>query len=128
MKVLFLDDDINRETAFLRLVPSAHCTPTSYGMIKLLQIHRDIDCLFLDHDLGGEVFVDSGREDCGMEVVRYLCENKYNIKQIFVHSLNAVAAKEMALKLRDTGWYDKVYAVPFYNVVKIIRDSGIEDL
>lgn len=54
----------------------------------------------LDHDLGGKVFVDSNREDCGMEVVRWIMRNRPFIGRVIVHSWNEPAARRMVADLR----------------------------
>ncbi len=69
------------------------------------------DEVHLDHDLGGEIYVDSSREDCGMEVVRWLClqpKEPLLATWFFVHSHNADAAVEMVQSLRRHG-YQAVY-------------------
>jgi len=61
----------------------------------------------LDHDLGGETFVDSGREDTGMEVVRWLCQNQDSQDGLIfvrVHSHNAPAAHRMVFDLKRAGY------------------------
>ena len=58
------------------------------------------DEVHLDHDLGGEVYVDVGRDDCGMEVVRWLArEPRRHLRKarFTVHSHNMAAAFEMTL-------------------------------
>ena len=67
--------------------------------------------MHLDHDLGGEIYVDSGRPDCGMEVVRWLAaEPRAHIAQamFIIHTHNATAAKSMLQSLLDHG-YQAVY-------------------
>lgn len=66
------------------------------------------DVLYLDHDLGDEVYADSSRKDCGMEVVRWICENKPKLGQIFVHTMNTPAGHLMTRTLRNAG-YDAKY-------------------
>ncbi len=109
---LFLDDDPLRTKRFLSKVPSAHTAETVPGIIKLIEKYDHIHTLFLDHDLGGETFVSSRRDDCGMEVARFLHRNKKNIDLIVVHSMNNPAAEQMAGMLRDAK-YD-VEVIPFH--------------
>ena len=63
-------------------------------------------CAFANdfENLGGEVFVSSGREDCGMEVVRHLVQERHDVGAIIVHSFNGVAAREMEARLREAGY------------------------
>ncbi len=58
--------------AFLAAHPGAACVQTLEQCLDLLQ--QPWDEVYLDHDLGGEVLVDHERPDCGMAVVRWLCE------------------------------------------------------
>jgi hypothetical protein len=120
MNIIFLDDDLNRWKRFRSKVPQAVHVETAASCIKLIKDTPVIDWLFLDHDLGGEAYVKSYREDCGMEVVRYLCAENRNqtIHNIVVHSHNAPAAQEMFNKLIDAGY--KTQLVPFYSLVDAI--------
>lgn len=114
-RILFLDDCPNRTKWFLSVNPSAFTFETANDIIESLKVTvGQIDELYLDHDLGGNHFTRSDIENCGMEVVRFLCQEKRNIKDIVVHSLNPVAAKEMALKLDDAGY--TVHIIPFYKL------------
>jgi hypothetical protein len=100
--ILFLDDNPERASAFLTRHPEAVWVETAVDCIARLgetwhQVH-------LDHDLGGEVFVDSSRPDCGMEVVRWLCAEarEEHEKTLFIiHTHNAEAAETMVRSLRE---------------------------
>ena len=113
--ILFLDDDHNRINKFRASVPWANIVETAQDMISLLkkctENKEHIEMLFLDHDLGGEQFVNSDRPDTGMEVVRWIAINKPKIDQIVVHSCNPPAAYRMEDELKDLG-YD-VLRIPF---------------
>jgi hypothetical protein len=65
------------------------------------------DEVHLDHDLGGQTFVDSTAEDCGMEVIRWLCkEPRHHLEEtlFFVHTHNAAAGLLMVLQMRSCGY------------------------
>jgi len=110
--ILVLEDDKTRQKFFRSKIPSCEMSSNATNCIKTIQNYDDtIGVLFLDHDLGGEMYVNSGREDCGMEVVRWICKNQPPIKQIIIHSHNPIAAKEMMLKLQDFDY--KVIQIPF---------------
>ena len=105
MKILFLDDRGER----LDIAAARHrdhdpfLVRTAEETIKLLgEGHWDL--VSLDHDLGGESFVDSRREDCGMEVVRWIEMHKPIIGKIIVHSSNPDAAHKMFWRLRVAGY------------------------
>jgi hypothetical protein len=121
MKIIFLDDSDQRWYKFQSKVPNSFRAETAKECIALIDKSPVIDWLFLDHDLGGEAYVDSAREDCGMEVVRYLCKNTRtkSIKNILVHSHNTVAAEEMYNRLKESGYSTRL--VPFSNLISIME-------
>ena len=112
-RILFLDDDPRRAECFLGWYPHAVWVETAPQCIASLA--EDWDEVHLDHDLGGEIFVDSNREDCGMEVVRWLCrEVRPSLKtesRIVVHTHNMNAAGHMVNQLRAAGY--TVEYIPF---------------
>lgn len=104
-RVLFLDDNPERARIFLDEVPHAVWVETAAACIARLA--EPWDEVHLDHDLGGELFVDMARDDCGMAVVRWLCrERRPHLKaaRFFIHSHNAMAAATMGLQLSAVGY------------------------
>lgn len=104
-RVLFLDDDRDRTESFLRACPQAVCVATAQECMERLA--EDWDAIHLDHDLGGEVYVDSAREDCGMEVVRCIAKSRpeHLRRTLFVvHSYNICAAVSMVESLIGAGY------------------------
>ena len=65
-KVLFMDDDPARGASFLAEYPDAVWVRTAKIIAHLAEPWDEVH---LDHDLGGDVFVDFERDDCGMAVV-----------------------------------------------------------
>jgi hypothetical protein len=111
-RILFLDDDPTRAEIFLDANPEAVWVETARECIDRLA--EEWDEVHLDHDLGGERFVDLSREDCGMEVVRWLClEPHPHLKgtRFLVHSHNPVAAEMMAMQIHVAGF--QVESRPF---------------
>lgn len=95
-RVLFLDDDIRRAEIFLAICPEAVWVETAQACIDRLA--EPWDEIHLDHDLGGERYVDVDREDCGMEVVRWLCAKPrphLARARFFIHSHHLAAASLM---------------------------------
>jgi CheY-like chemotaxis protein len=123
-RIVFLDDNRERQEQMTDMLPHIMLVDNAIEAIETIKTLPVIDVLFLDHDLGGEVYVDSGREDTGAEVARWIAENKPNIKSIIIHTYNSVGAENMLYILKD-------YAVdylPFANnkfkqVVQALRDS-----
>lgn len=104
-RILFLDDDPERAAAFLENYPSAVWVQTVDECLKRLE--EEWNEVHLDHDLGGERFVRVDREDCGMEVVRWLClvPHPHLMKtRFFVHSHNENAASMMISQMKVAGF------------------------
>ena len=103
--IIFLDDDSHRTKLFKQNISPdirqlVKTCKTAQECIELIEQAENVYILFLDHDLGGEVWVDSEREDCGMEVVRWIEVNQPPIRQIIVHTMNDGAAYNMVKKLK----------------------------
>jgi len=111
-RILFLDDDPKRAAAFLVGHPGAVWVQTVHECFGLLE--ESWDEVHLDHDRGGEVFVDSDRDDCGMAVIRWLSlQPRPHLKatRFFVHTHNPNAACMMVLHLEVMGF--NVESLPF---------------
>jgi CheY-like chemotaxis protein len=102
---LFLDDMEARIEGFVKMhgTKDVVITRTAQETIEALEKHK-FDLVSLDHDLGGRQFQPSHEENCGMGVVRWILENKPEIKHIVVHSWNIPAAMRMAHQLYDAGY------------------------
>jgi hypothetical protein len=104
-RILFLDDDPGRVEAFLRDHPGATWVRTAEQC--LAHLAGLWDEVHLDHDLGGEVFVEHERDDCGMAVVRWLCErhrDHLRATRFIVHTRNPNAACVMHFHLQVMGY------------------------
>ena len=104
-RILFLDDDPIRGEIFLAEYPDAVWAQTTEEC--LARLCEPWDEVHLDHDLGGEVFVDHERDDCGMAIVRWLCaQPRPHLKntRFFVHTHNLSAACLMVLGLQLVGY------------------------
>jgi CheY-like chemotaxis protein len=97
MNILILEDNKNRNIIFRRnLIGHAVTITDDVRELKNHLLSQEWDVLFLDHDLGGEVYVDSGREDTGCEAARWLHNNPNRVPEIiFIHSLNENGSKEI---------------------------------
>jgi hypothetical protein len=104
-RLLFLDDDPTRAQAFLMENPEAVWVQTASECQSRLS--EPWDEVHLDHDLGGKQFVDPRAIDCGMEVIRWLCEEpRPHLRQTFfcIHTHNTLAGLLMVLHLRERGY------------------------
>jgi hypothetical protein len=103
--VLFLDDDPDRAARFLAETPHAVWVETVEDCLARLE--ESWDEVHLDHDLGGERYVDCGRDDCGMAIVRWLCLESHPhllTTQFYVHSHNPGAANLMVMQMYAAGY------------------------
>ncbi len=104
MNVIFLDDDENRHRLMKSNMPFVKQVYTADEAIAALKGDGYIDFLFLDHDLGGEIYVDSKTHNTGATVAKWMAENKTpkDIGFIIVHSYNPAGAKTMMHILKET--------------------------
>lgn len=114
-RVLFLDDDPGRAEVFLAEQPHAIWVQTAADCI--VKLSEPWDEIHLDHDLGGEHFVDTDRDDCGMAVVRWIVETpREHLKttRFLIHSHNVNAATVMGFQLTMSGFHTEVrpFGVP----------------
>ena len=136
MQVLFLDDDHERVDIFLQICPTATVVETARDCIARIANH-EWDLVCLDHDLGGGVFCDSNREDCGMEVVRWLVRNaklreldekfaaKFHIDLFLVHSHNYYKSHIMVSDLQKAGYkaLELAFGMEFLDAVRRITKT-----
>lgn len=104
LSIFVLEDSCERLRAFSdafvndRMVVT-NCAETA---ILFLNSHK-FDYIFLDHDLGGEVYVDINRKDTGSEVCREINDlNKDS--QFIIHSWNINGAENMKMTLGGKGF------------------------
>jgi len=120
MKILILEDDPNRHKKFREKLwehaEDIRITDDIQECTKLLMSNK-WDYLFLDHDLGGEVYVESdGDKPTGYKVAAWLEANQeYMPKNIVLHSLNCVGRTRMKQALpnaEDVPWaWELAYVV-----------------
>ena len=84
---LFLDDCVDRQALFAEKYPHATIVATAEEAISMLKLHT-FQVVWLDHDLGDEIYVSSERADTGMEVVRWIVEHRPAVENFVVHTLN----------------------------------------
>lgn len=104
-RVLFLDDDPVRAAVFLAAHPGAVWVQTAAEC--LIRLNEPWDEVHLDHDLGGRTHVDMSIEECGMEVIRWLCrEFRPHVAEtpFLVHTHNLLAGLFMVLRMRERGY------------------------
>jgi hypothetical protein len=105
LRILFLDDDHKRARIFLAVNPQAIWVETVPDCLAKLE--ETWDEVHLDHDLGGEQYVLHDRDDCGMEVVRWLSlapRPHLKLTKFVVHSHNPNGATMMGMQLMVNGY------------------------
>lgn len=103
LKILVLEDDPSRITIFKEKLKGHDIyffdeADDAINAFKLMT-DKPWDIVFLDHDLGGQVFVPSGEHNTGYTVAKYMEENEVEVKQIFIHSMNPAGAANMKAAL-----------------------------
>ena len=94
--ILILEDDPDRVKKFKRkfIGNVIEIVDTPADAIFLLE-HKEWDVLFLDHDLGGEVYVPSG-PGTGYEVAEWLSKNPDRMpERVILHSYNDIGRANM---------------------------------
>lgn len=121
MKIFILEDDPARVAAFrVALAGTMLSTSDNVEESKLiLEEVKDFDALFLDHDLGGEIYVDSQESNTGYQLAKWIAESGMHYPQIFIHSMNAVGASNMKIALADSA--DEVFQYPFPLLIAQLR-------
>ena len=103
MRILILEDDINRIEKFKKLFKNqdiyiAENTDTA----KYFCQGDTFPVMLLDHDLGGAVWVNSQEENTGYQFVKWLVDEKIQKDAlIYIHSLNPIGANKMLNYLKD---------------------------
>jgi CheY-like chemotaxis protein len=117
-RILVLEDSLERHRQFKeRFIENGSITYTiveNAEDCKALLLENEYDVIMLDHDLGGEIFVDSNQKNTGAEVSRWIAENKSSIKGdpvFIIHSLNPNGSKIMEQTIKSE--FHLVYRIPF---------------
>jgi len=107
MKILILDDNQFRHTGFERKFIGhdlIHVYTAEECINKLIELKGNFDILYLDHDLGGQEMISSGK-GTGWEVASFISENEQYKPNgygcIFLHSLNPAGRLNMKNKLPE---------------------------
>jgi len=128
-KVFILDDSIERipllrKVAVVLNAPDEcefHIAHEVNEAIKKLPPKSSWDLLFLDHDLAGQVYLDSSHPDTGYHVAKHIEKNEVGFKFCILHSMNFAGAENMESVLKDKG---KVVRVPFVSLRSMCVWSG----
>jgi hypothetical protein len=116
LKIFILEDDTNRIKFLFKYLRSLEPTceifvaRTAKDAEKILMEGQPWDRMYLDHDLGGEVFVDSNLPNTGYQTAKFIKDKNISYSSITIHSMNPIGVKNMISILKDP---EKVICVPF---------------
>lgn len=103
MRILILEDNKERCKIFRKELVGHEYFITEFASEAIEKLtESEWDYLFLDHDLGGEVFV-TKTENTGYQVALWLEEHKErHPKTIYLHSMNSNGRARMKQALPDS--------------------------
>lgn len=110
MNIFILEDDQNRMKVFKKKFINHHLEYTDQvEEAKTILTKTKFDYIFLDHDLGGRVYVNSNEENTGFQLAKWIRDNKIECDKIIIHSLNPVGAVNMQRVLTDAEHIPFIY-------------------
>ena len=127
MKIFILEDDATRNALFFQSLIGHDVTAADNveDAKKLYTEHAPFDVVLLDHDLGGETYVNSAQENTGAAFCRWLTTPEAKVAT-FVHSYNPEGAKNMMHILVEQKGWQRVTRLPFgLNLLKWLE--GLRD-
>ncbi len=112
MNIFILEDNQERIKVFRKYYPKADIYTNVIDAKNHIK-DKKYDIIFLDHDLGNDIYVPSEREDTGYQFAKYL-EKEIDISfiNIIIHSCNPVGARNIRNIL------GKGTCIPFPNFFK----------
>lgn len=109
-KFLILEDDEIRMKEFYQRIKEVSNENLEIELFETdqaseaIQFLKDIkfDIIFLDHDLGGETYVDENNKNTGSEVARFIESSgiDFSKSSVIIHSMNDIAAESMFKKIK----------------------------
>lgn len=117
MKILILEDNPIRQEKFKQLFRNQDL----YLAIDIKQAKEhcnfnEFPIMFLDHDLGNQIWVDSNEENTGYQFVKWLIENQLHKNCLYyIHSMNSIGANKMLNLLLDNS-YDGIW-IPAHLII-----------
>lgn len=111
-RIFILEDDFNRMQQFYRKLHQ-HTIMHSDNVAdaKTILSENEFDILFFDHDLGGDTYVDSAKENTGYQLAKWIRETGKMYPQAFIHSMNPTGADNIAHELKRN--IKKIQKIPF---------------
>lgn len=103
MNIFILEDNEERIKIFNKyFIDHNIFTANSVNSAKeVIKKNKKWDVIFLDHDLGGQIYVNSYEENTGYRFAQYIKENKIKYNQLIIHSMNIAGANNIKSILKD---------------------------
>ena len=104
-KIFILEDDPQRIKIFkIKLIQHELFFTDNVKEAKdMFDLLGPFDYIFLDHDLGGQIYVDSDNHNTGYQFAKYISKKDLSLVQkIVVHSLNENGARKMVALLPNS--------------------------
>jgi len=110
MRILILEDNLIRIEKFKQLFKNQELFIYDNALDAFhVSLSVDFPVMFLDHDLGNAIWVDSNEENTGYQFIKKLIENQLQKNSlIYIHSMNPIGANKMLNLLLDNG-YDGIW-------------------
>jgi len=124
--ILILEDNIERMVEFrkrmIEIGSQFHWTNNAKECIRLIETNK-YDLILLDHDLGGEIFVDINKENTGSTVARWMSNYPNNLNKdtpVIIHSHNYPAAQYMMSRIKKAIYVPSIWLKDtFHQVVRV---------
>jgi len=115
MKVLILEDSPHRVSSFREKLKKhdLYFFDDVKDACEAFDLLGPWDALFIDHDLGGNINVDSEDENTGYQFAKYI-KDKQLPDMIIIHSINSVGSQNIKNILPTA------QIVPFPNLIRTI--------
>jgi CheY-like chemotaxis protein len=107
IRALVLEDNDERIRSFAKIFRDkkivADFVINAENCVNLLETVK-YDIIFLDHDLGGEVYVNFRDSNTGSEVARKINEKKIDLHGaiVIIHSFNEIGAEYMKQQIKGS--------------------------
>ena len=114
MRLLILEDNQERIEKFKKLFKNQDLyIAEDIQRVKEHCSYNEFSVIFLDHDLGNKMWVNSDEENTGYQFVKWMVDsNLQRNALIYIHSMNPIGANKMLNYLLDNG-YDGIWH-PFH--------------
>lgn len=116
--IFVLEDMMERMSTFKKIaidikMELIHCSTVEHA--KNIYLISNPSVVFLDHDLGQEIFVNSNEENTGYQFAKWIALNDkdYGNRTIIIHSANPAGAKNIKEALKN-----KAHIVPIMYFVR----------